>query len=150
MSNLQRFVSAQDTGGTYARAMRELAAGSKETHWMWFIFPQIAGLGHSSVAQLYAISSLDEAKAYLAHPVLGPRLVAACETLSSSGELDARQVFGSLDAQKLQSSVTLFLRAAPGIPVFGELLDQCFQGRPDAATEQILAEHAGGAAGPMK
>ena len=148
---LQRFVSAQDAGGTYARAMRELVSGHKESHWMWFIFPQVAGLGHSSTSRRYALSSLVEARAYLDHPVLGPRLEAACATLRVSGERGAQQIFGPLDAQKLRSSLTLFCRAAPDNPVFAQLLEQYFQGQPDAATDQILLAHpAGGAADAME
>ena len=136
--HLQRFVAAQDAGGTFDRALDELRRGSKSSHWMWFIFPQIAGLGRSPTAQQYAISSLDEARAYLAHPVLGPRLVQCAVVV---GEIDGRtaeQIFGSIDAQKLRSSMTLFLRAAPGDSVFQQVLDTYFDGVADAATDQRL------------
>jgi uncharacterized protein (DUF1810 family) len=136
--HLQRFVTAQDSGGTYDRALDELRRGSKSSHWMWFVFPQIAGLGRSPTAQQYAISSLDEAREYLAHPVLGPRLV-QCTVVA--GEIEGRsaeQVFGSIDAQKLRSSMTLFLRAAPDQAVFQQVLDTYFDGVADAATDQRL------------
>ena len=136
--HLQRFVAAQDAGGTFDRALAELRRGSKSSHWMWFIFPQIAGLGRSPTAQQYAISSLDEAREYLAHPVLGPRLV-QCTVVA--GEIEGRtaeQIFGSIDAQKLRSSMTLFLRAAPDESVFQRVLDKYFGGGADAATDSRL------------
>ena len=108
--DLERFVTAQDSGGTYRRAVAELRKGRKASHWMWFIFPQIAGLGHSAMAQAYAISNLAEAQAYLAHPVLGPRLVECAEILASHRGLSAEQIFGGIDAIKLRSSMT-FLHA---------------------------------------
>jgi uncharacterized protein (DUF1810 family) len=136
--HLQRFVAAQDAGGTFDRALDELRRGSKSSHWMWFIFPQIAGLGRSPTAQQYAISSLDEARAYLAHPMLGPRLAQCTVVL---GEIDGRtaeQILGSVDAQKLRSSMTLFLRAAPDEAVFRQVLDKYFGGAADEATDQRL------------
>ena len=108
--NLERFVTAQNDGGTYARAVQELRQGYKTSHWMWFVFPQIAGLGHSPMSREFAISSLTEAQAYLAHPVLGPRLIACTEALCQPWNLTAEQILGSIDAQKLHSSMTLFLR----------------------------------------
>jgi uncharacterized protein (DUF1810 family) len=112
--NLQRFVAAQDAGDTYNTALAELRAGSKRTHWMWFVFPQVAGLGRSPAARKYAIASLDEARAYLAHPVLGPRLREATEALlAHAGSLSAFDVLGGIDATKLRSSMTLFAHAAP-------------------------------------
>jgi len=134
--HLQRFVAAQDAGGTYDRALDELRRGFKSSHWMWFIFPQIAGLGRSPTAQQYAISSLDEAGEYLAHPVLGPRLVQCAVVLGEIEGRSAEQVFGSIDAQKLRSSMTLFLRAAPDEAVFQQVLDKYFGGVADAATDQ--------------
>jgi uncharacterized protein (DUF1810 family) len=134
--HLQRFVAAQDAGGTYDRALDELRRGFKSSHWMWFIFPQIAGLGRSPTAQQYAISSLDEAGEYLAHPVLGPRLVQCAVVLGGIEGRSAEQVFGSIDAQKLRSSMTLFLRAAPDEAVFQQVLDKYFGGVADAATDQ--------------
>ena len=136
--DLERFVAAQDAGGTYDRATAEMRAGRKVTHWMWFIFPQIAGLGYSPASRTYAISSLDEARAYLAHPVLGPRLVECAAILTRVPGRTAEQIFGEVDAMKLCSSVTLFMRAAPGEPVFCQVLDQYFGGVPDPATEQRI------------
>ena len=104
---------------------------------MWFVFPQIAGLGHSTRSATFAISSLDEARAYLRHDVLGPRLIECAELLVGQAEgTTAQQIFGSVDAQKLHSSMTLFMRAAPDQPVFADVLDRYFGGRPDVATDQ--------------
>jgi uncharacterized protein (DUF1810 family) len=133
--DLQRFVAAQDASGTYDRAVAELRAGRKASHWMWFVFPQIAGLGLSPTSQKYAIASLDEAQAYLAHPVLGPRLTECAAILVGLPARSAAQIFGDLDAQKLRSSITLFTRAAPGEPLFRQVLDKYFAGQPDPATE---------------
>jgi uncharacterized protein (DUF1810 family) len=138
-SGLQRFVDAQDGGGTYDAALRELRAGRKRSHWMWFVFPQIAGLGRSATAQHYAISGLQEARAYLAHPVLGPRLVECARALTALGTTDPVEVFGTVDAQKLRSSMTLFAAAAPDEPVFGQVLDRYFDGAADPATTRLLA-----------
>jgi uncharacterized protein (DUF1810 family) len=137
--NLARFVTAQDEAGTYGRAVAELRAGCKQSHWMWFVFPQIAGLGRSPVARQYAISSLDEARAYLRHPVLGPRLAECAAILAQAADRSAEQIFGGLDALKLRSSMTLFLRAAPATePVYGQVLSQYFGGIPDPATDELL------------
>jgi uncharacterized protein (DUF1810 family) len=136
--DLQRFVAAQDAGGTYERAAAELRGGRKTSHWMWFIFPQIAGLGYSPAARTYAITSLAEARAYLAHPVLGARLVECATILTQVSGRTAEQIFGEVDAMKLRSSVTLFRHAAPGEPVFRQVLDQYFDGIPDSATEQRI------------
>ena len=140
--DLERFVAAQDAGGTpdstYERAMAELRRGRKTSHWMWFVFPQVAGLGQSPTSRRYAISSLDEARAYLRHPVLGPRLGAAARILTGQPGHDADRIFGGLDAQKLRSSMTLFHRAGPDEPVFGAVLDQYFGGQPDPATDRLL------------
>ena len=133
--DLARFVAAQDAGGTYARAVAELRAGRKASHWMWFVFPQIAGLGFSPAARAYAITSLAEARAYLAHPVLGPRLAESAAALAGLRGRTAEQVLGEVDALKLRSSMTLFARADPGQPVFRQVLDQYFDGVPDPATE---------------
>lgn len=135
---LSRFVTAQDRGGTYERAVAELRAGRKTSHWMWFVFPQLAGLGRSAMAQQYAISSLAEAQAYLAHPVLGPRLVACAQVTLEAGGLSAEEIFGPVDAMKLRSSMTLFTRAAPGEPVFGAVLGKYFGGTLDEATTDRL------------
>jgi uncharacterized protein (DUF1810 family) len=136
--DLARFVAAQDAGGTYDRAVAELRAGRKATHWMWFVFPQIAGLGYSPAARAYAISSLDEARAYLAHPVLGPRLVGCAAILTGVPGRTAEQILGEVDALKLCSSMTLFMRAAPGEPAFRRVLDRYFGGVPDPATERRI------------
>jgi uncharacterized protein (DUF1810 family) len=136
--DLQRFVAAQDAGGTYRHAVAELHAGRKTSHWMWFVFPQIAGLGYSPTSQLYAISSLDEARAYLAHPVLGARLLECVAILADRTDRSAEQIFGGVDALKLRSSITLFRHAAPDEPVFGQILDQYFGGHPDPATESRI------------
>jgi uncharacterized protein (DUF1810 family) len=136
--DLERFVAAQDAGGTYDRAAAELRAGRKATHWMWFVFPQIAGLGYSPASRTYAISSLDEARAYLAHPVLGPRLIECAAILTSVPGRTAEQIFGEVDALKLCSSMTLFMHAAPGEPAFRQVLDRYFGGVPDSATEQRI------------
>jgi uncharacterized protein (DUF1810 family) len=136
--DLQRFVAAQDAGGTYGRATAELRNGRKESHWMWFVFPQIAGLGYSPASRTYAISSLEEARAYLTHPVLGPRLIECAAILADGPDRTPEQVFGEVDALKLRSSMTLFMHAAPGEPVFRQILDRYFGGEPDAATEQRI------------
>ncbi|MBE0008615.1 MULTISPECIES: DUF1810 domain-containing protein [unclassified Arthrobacter] len=135
---LQRFVSAQDSEGIYERAMEELAAGRKESHWMWFVFPQLAGLGRSPTAQRYAVMSIAEARAYLGHPVLGPRLVAAAQRLLSLSGTSAQRIFGSVDAQKLRSSMTLFSRADPEQRVFDQVLERYFDGEPDPLTDRLL------------
>ena len=135
---LQRFVQAQDDGGTYDQALRELRAGRKHSHWMWFVFPQVTGLGSSPMAQHYAITGVPEARAYLAHPVLGPRLVECARALTALQETDAVRVFGPVDAQKLQSSMTLFAQAALDEPVFRAVLDQYFGGEPDPGTTSRL------------
>jgi uncharacterized protein (DUF1810 family) len=134
VADLQRFVDAQDVGNTYAGALRELRAGYKRGHWMWFVFPQIAGLGRSSTAQHFAISDLAEAVAYLAHPVLGPRLRECARVLTELPDKDAVKALGEIDAQKLQSSMTLFSLADPDARVFREVLDQYFDGVLDEGT----------------
>jgi uncharacterized protein (DUF1810 family) len=135
--DLERFVSAQDNGGTYQRAVAELRNGRKTSHWMWFIFPQIAGLGRSAMAQAYAISDLTEAKAYLEHPVLGPRLLECAEIVASHRGLTAEQILGGIDSIKLRSSITLFAHANPEQPVFRQVIDQYFAG-PDPETERRI------------
>ena len=136
--DLARFVAAQDAGGTYQRAVAELRAGRKTSHWMWFIFPQIAGLGRSPTAARFAIGSLDEARAYLRHNVLGPRLAECARILTGLAGHTAEQIFGGIDAMKLRSSMTLFHRADPGDPLFGQVLARYFGGEPDAATDDLL------------
>lgn len=137
--DLDRFVSAQDERGTYAQALSELRRSRKDSHWMWFVFPQIAGLGFSATSRHFAISSLAEAQAYLAHPVLGPRLVEAAQLVVTTEGRTAEQIFGGTDAQKLRSSMTLFSRAAPDDPSFRLVLERYFEGIPDPATEARLA-----------
>ena len=134
--DLRRFVDAQ--AHTYDQALAELRAGEKRTHWMWFVFPQIAGLGHSGMAQRFAISGLEEARAYVAHPTLGRRLVESARALTDLDTADADRVLGPVDAQKLRSSMTLFARAAPDEPVFREVLDHYFDGTEDDATTSRL------------
>jgi uncharacterized protein (DUF1810 family) len=135
--DLERFVKAQDSGGTYHQAVRELRNGRKTSHWMWFIFPQIAGLGQSAMAQAFAISDLAEAQAYLSHPMLGPRLVECAGIVASHRGLTAEQIFGGIDSIKLRSSMTLFAHADPEQPVFRQVIDQYYDG-PDPETERRL------------
>ena len=132
--HLERFVTAQDSGGTYQRALAELRAGRKSSHWMWFIFPQVAGLGFSAMAQRYAISGVAEARAYLGHPVLGPRLRACTGAIAATSGSTADRILGPVDAMKLRSCMTLFADAAPEEKVFGEVLARYFDGEPDEAT----------------
>jgi uncharacterized protein (DUF1810 family) len=127
-------VAAQDAGGTYDVALRELRAGHKTSHWMWFVFPQIAGLGRSATAQHYALTGVAHAQAYLAHPVLGPRLRECCAALLALEARDAAAVLGSIDAQKLRSSMTLFALAAPDEPLFAQVLDRWYGGEQDPLT----------------
>jgi uncharacterized protein (DUF1810 family) len=134
--NLDRFLVAQQD--TYASAIQELRAGWKHGHWMWFIFPQIDGLGHSSTARFYAIKSLDEAAAYLAHPVLGPRLIECCETLLLHANRSARDILGSPDDLKLRSCATLSSRIQPEHPVFGRILAAFYRAGPDHRTLELL------------
>ena len=135
--DLERFVAAQNAGRAYEHATAELRQGRKTSHWMWFVFPQIAGLGHSPTSRRYAISSLAEAGAYLAHPVLGPRLAECAEIVCGVQDRTAEQIFGGIDAQKLCSSMTLFLHADPGAQVFRQVLDKYFGGIADPATERL-------------
>jgi uncharacterized protein (DUF1810 family) len=134
VADLQRFVDAQDAGDVYAGALRELRDGYKRGHWMWFVFPQIAGLGRSEMAQRFAIEDLAEAVAYLAHPVLGPRLKECAQALTALPDTDPVRVLGEIDAQKLQSSMTLFALADPDARVFREVLDHYFLGAGDEGT----------------
>ena len=136
--DLERFVRAQDDRGTYDQALRELRAGRKTSHWMWFVFPQVAGLGRSEMAQAYAISGTDEARAYLDHPVLGERLRECCRALLDLDTDDAEQVLGGIDAVKLRSSMTLFARADPDERLFTEVLEKFFGGEADPATDERL------------
>lgn len=134
--NLARFTEAQ--APVYDTVLAELRAARKRSHWMWFIFPQLAGLGRSATAQRYAIASLAEARAYLAHPLLGPRLRQCTALVASAEGRSAHQIFGDPDDMKLHSSLTLFAHAAPDEPLFRACLDQYFDGAPDAATLALL------------
>lgn len=138
---LQRFVAAQDP--VYLSVLAELRRGHKRTHWMWFIFPQYAGLGRSPTAQHYAIKSGDEARHYLAHPVLGPRLVECTQALLAVDGRTATAIFGSPDDLKLRSSMTLFAAVAPRESEFSAVLDKYYQGQPDPATLTLLDQHTG-------
>ena len=136
-AGLERFVAAQ-SGGVYERAIDELRRGRKSSHWMWFIFPQLRGLGRSESSRFYGIDGLEEAAAYLRHPLLGPRLRAAFEAvLAAPGAAEA--ILGPIDAMKLRSSATLFERAAPDEPLFGAVLDRFSDGARDDATLALLA-----------
>ena len=133
MPGLDRFVTAQD--GVIGGALAELRAGAKTSHWMWFVFPQIAGLGHSDMARRYAIADLAEARAYLAHPLLGQRLAAATDAmLGWAGRRSAEAILGAIDAVKLKSSMTLFEAAGDGDGRCAACLDAFYGGARDAAT----------------
>ena len=135
--DLRRFVDTQGHG--YDGIVRELRNARKVSHWMWFVFPQIAGLGSSRVSQQYAIRSLDEARAYLAHADLGPRLRECTDlVLAAPPDATATSIFGGTDALKLRSSMTLFLRAAPDEPRWQQLLDRFYAGAADALTDRLL------------
>ncbi len=136
--DLERFVQAQDP--IMERVQQELRAGQKRSHWMWFVFPQIAGLGHSATARFYAIGSRAEAVAYAAHPVLGPRLLRCTGLVTALQGRSAHQVFGSPDDLKFHSSMTLF-DATSGEPVFAAALAHYFAGQPDSATLDLLVRH---------
>ncbi len=136
--DLDRFVAAQD--GSYETALAEIRRGAKRSHWMWYIFPQIAGLGRSAMAQRYAIRSIAEARAYLEHPLLGQRLRDCVSALQDLTRGSAESVFGTVDAVKLRSSLTLFAEAGGG-PLFEAALARWF-GEPDPATLSIVAEGA--------
>ena len=133
---LERFVSAQDP--FYEAAVSELRRGQKVGHWMWFIFPQVSGLGRTAISRQYAISSLPEARAYRRHPVLGPRLTECARILTEIKGKSAREIFGPLDAMKLRSSMTLFMLAVPDEPIFAEVLKKYFDGSPDEKTVSLL------------
>ena len=135
--DLDRFVLAQMQ--VYEDVLAELRRGQKTGHWMWFIFPQVAGLGSSDMSRRFAIASLDEAVAYLAHPVLGARLLECASAVLATRGRTAKEIFGPIDAVKLRSCATLFHRAAPNEPLFGELLDRYYGGVADEATDLRLA-----------
>ena len=139
---LARFVEAQDAHGTYDRALAELRAGRKQSHWMWFVFPQLVGLGRSDTARRFGIADLAEASAYAAHPILGTRLVACARALLEQERDDPVAILGPVDARKLQSSMTLFERVRPQEPAFGAVLDRFHGGARDDATLDLLGDSA--------
>ncbi len=134
--NLNRFVEAQS--GIYARALAEIKRGCKQSHWMWFVFPQIEGLGHSSTARFYAIKNREEAVAYLKHPVLGQRLAECSGVLLNLKEMSASEIFGYPDDLKLRSSMTLFASISEANSPFSNVLDRYFGGIPDQRTLDLL------------
>ena len=134
--DLNRFVEAQ--AGSYARALAEIRAGSKRSHWMWYVFPQFAGLGYSSLAARFAIKSLDEARTYLAHPTLGPRLIECAEAALGVEGRTAREIFGTPDDLKLRSCATLFAQVSPPGSAFERLLAKYYGGEPDGRTLELL------------
>jgi uncharacterized protein (DUF1810 family) len=135
--SLERYVKAQ--APIYARALDELKRGRKQSHWMWYVFPQVAGLGHSATSQSYGIESLKEAREYLAHPLLGARLRECCRAVMAVEGKSAHEIFRSPDDLKFRSCLTLFAHAAPDEPLFDELLVKYFGGREDSATLELLA-----------
>ena len=137
--HLQRFVDAQEDAAIYARALSELRAGRKQGHWIWFVFPQIAGLGQSPMSHAYAIRSLDEARAYLEHPLLGARLRESTEALlAADPDASAEAILGGIDAIKVRSSMTLFTRADPSDQLFKAVLTRFYAGEPDPETDRLL------------
>lgn len=141
MDDLSRFVEAQERD--YRTALSEIRAGRKRTHWIWYVFPQLRGLGRSDMAMRYGIVDLDEARRYMAHPVLGARLVQISQALLELETSDANAVMGSPDDLKLRSCMTLFSVAASDQPVFQQVLDRFFGGEPDSRTLAMLGEEAG-------
>ena len=138
MKDITRFYDAQERD--YEQALSELKAGRKRSHWIWYIFPQVQGLGFSSISKHYAIEDLKEARAYLADPVLGPRLLECCDALLGLSSSNAGAVMGYPDDLKLRSSMTLFALADPAEPAFRAVLDKFFDGKPDNKTLEILGE----------
>jgi uncharacterized protein (DUF1810 family) len=138
--DLERFVSAQ--AGVYERALAELKAGRKQSHWMWFVFPQARGLGRSAAAERYGVSGLDEAKAFLAHPVLGPRLLACTAAATAASAVSLCDLFGSPDDLKFVSSMTLFALAAEDPAPFDQALDRWNGGRRDRFTVELVGSRA--------
>lgn len=136
--DLERFVAAQDDADVFSHAIDELRRGHKASHWMWFVFPQIAGLGHSAMASRFAISSLEEAQAYVRHPILGHRLIECASIVADAEGRTAEEIFGGVDAVKLRSSMTLFIKAAPDDVVFQQVLDKYFAGVADPITRQRI------------
>jgi uncharacterized protein (DUF1810 family) len=136
--NLARFVEAQRP--VFSRVMDELRAGRKASHWMWFIFPQLQGLGRSEIASRFAISGLAEARAYLQHAVLGPRLEEAVNAVLQHSGISAERIFGSPDDLKFRSCLTLFINAQPGSPLYQQALDRFYSGEPDRRTLDLLGQ----------
>jgi uncharacterized protein (DUF1810 family) len=134
--DLDRFVAAQE--GVYEGALRELRAGRKTGHWIWFIFPQLVGLGRSETSRFYGIKSIEEARAFVAHPIVGARLLECVGAVLGTSGATADQIFGSLDAMKVRSSMTLFHRAAPDEPLFEQVLERFYRGVADEATDALL------------
>jgi len=133
---LDRYLAAQER--TFANALAEVRSGHKRSHWMWFIFPQLRGLGFSEMSVHYAISGLTEARAYLGHPVLGPRLVKCCEAVLLNVNRTAGEIFGTPDDMKLRSCATLFATVSEEGSVFHRIIEQFFDGRPDDRTLELL------------
>jgi uncharacterized protein (DUF1810 family) len=138
-NKLERFLDAQKAD--YAIALSEIKNGRKRSHWMWYIFPQIYGLGFSEISKYYGIKDIVEAHSFLNHPILGDRLVAICRVLLDLGESDANKIFGKPDDRKLKSSMTLFAALSKTNPVFQSVLDKFFDGEKDRATLQIISEN---------
>ena len=136
--NLERFLQAQDK--TYTYALKELQKGHKQSHWMWFIFPQMRGLGHSRMSNYYGISGIEEAKAYIEYPILNQRLREVCETILALETEDANEVFGGIDSLKLKSSMTLFDMVAPD-DIYSKVLDKFFEGKRCKSTQQLINQH---------
>ena len=139
-ADLSRFVEAHER--SYSRALEEIREGRKQSHWMWYIFPQIAGLGLSSTSRFYAIEDLDEARAYMQHPMLGAHMIEICDALLGLSANDAEDVMGYPDDLKLRSSMTLFSKAVPSAKIFQQVLDKYFDGKMDQKTLEKLGEHA--------
>jgi uncharacterized protein (DUF1810 family) len=135
--NLARFIQAQQ--GDYAQALGEIRAGRKRTHWMWYVFPQFTGLGYSPTSVHYAITSREEAAAYLAHPILGPRLVECAEAALQVERRSADEIFGSPDDLKLRSSATLFASVSPAGSVFHRIIEKYFDNKPDVRTVELMS-----------
>jgi len=141
--DLNRFVEAQLSN--YEDALAELRAGNKRSHWSWYVFPQVRGLGSSPMSVRYSINSKDEASAFLAHPVLGARLRECVSAMLAHRGLSASRILGDIDAQKFRSCLTLFAQAAPSEPLFDEALKKYFDGVPDSKTLSLLDKSPGGA-----
>ncbi|MDH8702492.1 uncharacterized protein (DUF1810 family) [Dysgonomonadaceae bacterium PH5-43] len=137
-TNINRFIKAQDSYNSYNDAINELRKGKKETHWIWFIFPQIKGLGKSETAKYYAIDSLDEANMYLQNPILRNRLAECCEILLELAESDPVNIFGRLDAKKVKSCMTLFSEISDEKSIFNDILTKFYKGEKDKTTLRII------------